>query len=90
MGRQGSRQQKKRRKKARPLPKVHGNPGELWGDVPTPWSAGENLQRWVGAAGPKAQSAYFRRHPRAGFAFRIAALATLLGAVGAAIVLVVF
>jgi hypothetical protein len=86
MGRQG----KRRRKPARHLPKVQGNPGRLWGDEPTPWVAGgEAFQRSIGRAGPKAQAAYFRGRPRLMVGFRIAGLVVAALAVLAAVVVVV-
>jgi hypothetical protein len=86
MGRQG----KRRRKPARRLPKVQGNPGQLWGDEPTPWVAGgEAFQRSIGRAGPKAQAAYFRGRPRLMMGFRIAGLVVAAVVVLAAVVAVV-
>ena len=86
MGRQG----KRRRKPARQLPKVRGNPGQLWGDEPTPWVAGgEAFQRSIGRAGPKAQAAYFRGHPRLLMGIRIAGVILAAAAVGVAVFIVV-
>lgn len=68
----------------RHLPKVHGDPGRLWGDEPTPWVTGsDSFLRWVGRAGPRAQESYSRRHPRAGMGFRIAGVVLAVSAVGA-------
>ncbi len=76
MGRQG----KKKRKPVRHLPKVTGDPGELWSAEPTPWVVGGgSAERWVGRAGPSAQAAYFRRHPGVGIGMRVAGI--VLGAV---------
>ena len=85
VGRQGSR----KRKAARHLPKVKGNPGRLWGDLPTPWVVGsESAQRWVGRAGPTAQDAYFRQHPRLAAAFRVAAFIVVATALVVAVAVV--
>jgi hypothetical protein len=86
MGRQG----KRKRKAVRHLPKVQGDPGQLWGDEPTPWVAGgESMQRWVGRAGPEAQKAYFRSHPGVGVGFRVAGLVAAGVVVVAAVVMAV-
>jgi hypothetical protein len=55
---------------------VQGDPGQLWGDLPTPWVAGcENAQRWIGRAGPRAQEAYFGRHRGGRIGWRFAGVA---------------
>jgi hypothetical protein len=69
---------------------VKGDPGQLWGDEPTPLvPGGESFQRWVGRGGPAAQQAYFRRNRSALTGMRIAGLA-MAGVVVAAALAVVF
>jgi hypothetical protein len=87
MGRHG----KRRRKRTQHLPKVHGNPGELWGDQPTPWVAGgESFQRWIGRAGPAAQARYFHSNPGAATAARILGIVVAATVVLATVGIVVF
>jgi hypothetical protein len=87
VGRQG----KKKRKPVRHLPKVSGNPGQLWGDEPTPWViGGESSRRWIGRAGPAAQDAYFRRHKAAAAGFRVIGILLAATVVIASVAAVVF
>jgi hypothetical protein len=77
MGRQGE----KRRKPARHLPKVQGNPGELHQGVPSAITY-DGLEHHVGRAGPKAQAQYFRSNPGALLFVRVVGILLLLAAVG--------
>jgi hypothetical protein len=72
MGSSGQRRQRTRRRKHRSLPKVRGNPGELFRGGWGPWSVG-SFEQHVGRVGPKAQERYLRHRPGALLTGRVAA-----------------